>query len=410
MNFPLYIAKRYLFAKKSNNVINIITRIAIIGVAVGSMALITVLSVFNGIEGLVISLFNAFDPQIKITVSEGKTFNPAELEKIKNHSSIAYFTEVIEENALVKYKDKQFICSIKGVDNNFVPMSRLDTMLTEGTFGFSNSRDDYAVLGYGIAGNLDVNLLNIATPLHIYVPKRTANINSGPEDAFNVMPVYPSGIFSVQYEFDSKYVIVPINFARELLSYNNEVSSIEIGLKEGFSAEKVREELQQLLGDKFVVKDRYRQNDALYKIMKSEKLAVYLILTFILIIAAFNVIGSITMLIIDKKADIIILKNMGATASQIQTIFFTEGLMISSVGAVIGLVLGFLICLAQQQFGLIKLQGNFAMDAYPVIMKLGDFVLVIFTVLIIGTILSFIPARKTARSIGMIYSDNSEAE
>lgn len=406
MNFPLYIAKRYLFAKKSNNVINIITRIAITGVAVGSMALITVLSVFNGIEGLVISMFNAFDPQIKITASQGKVFNPQEIYNIKEHAAVAYFTEVLEENALIKYKDKQFIGTVKGVDENFVPMSRLDTLLTEGSFGFNNTKEDHAVVGYGIAANLDINLLNIATPIYLYVPKRTANINSGPEEAFNVMPVFPSGIFSVQYEFDTKYILVPLSFARELLLYEKEVSAIELGLKPGFDPVKVADELQQTLGELYVVKDRYKQNDALYKIMKSEKLAIYLILTFILIIAAFNVIGSITMLIIDKKADIIILKNMGATAGQIQKIFFAEGIMISAFGAVIGLIAGLIICLAQQQFGLIKLQGSFAMDAYPVILKAGDFVLVLITVLLIGTVLSFIPARKTARSIGMVFNNS----
>ena len=406
MNFPLYIAKRYLFAKKSNNVINIITRIAIVGVAVGSMALITVLSVFNGIEGLVISMYNAFDPQIKITAAEGKVFHPQDIYRIKQHPGILYFTEVLEENALIKYRDKQYIGTIKGVDEKFLPMSRLDTMLTEGTFGFPNSKEDYAVAGYGIAANLDINLLNIATPLYIYVPKRTASINSGPEEAFNVMPVYPSGIFSVQYEFDTKYILVPIKFARELLLYENEVSAVELGLKEGFDAVKVAEELQMQLGETFVVKDRFKQNDALYKIMKSEKLAIYLILTFILIIAAFNVIGSITMLIIDKKADIIILKNMGATAADIQKIFFTEGIMISAFGAAIGLIAGLLLCMAQQHFGLIKLQGTFAMDAYPVIIKASDYVLVLVTVLLIGTILSFIPARKTARSIGMVFNNS----
>ncbi|MFN4235263.1 MAG: ABC transporter permease [Bacteroidia bacterium] len=406
MNFPLYIAKRYLFAKKSNNVINIITRIAIIGVAVGSMALITVLSVFNGIEGLVISMYNAFDPQIKITAAEGKVFNPKEIYNIKQHPGVLYFTEVLEENALIKYRDKQYIGTIKGVDENFLPMSRLDTLLTEGIFGFENTKEDHAVVGYGIAANLDINLLNIATPLYIYVPKRTASINSGPEEAFNVMPVYPSGIFSVQYEFDSKYIIVPLDFARQLLLYENEVSAVELGLKDGFDAVKVAEELQMQLGEKYVVKDRFKQNDALYKIMKSEKLAIYLILTFILIIAAFNVIGSITMLIIDKKADIIILKNMGATATQIQKIFFVEGILISAFGAVIGLIAGLLLCLAQQHFGLIKLHGTFAMDAYPVIIKTGDFVLVLFTVLLIGTILSFIPARKTARSIGIVFNNS----
>jgi lipoprotein-releasing system permease protein len=406
MNFSLYIAKRYLFAKKSNNVINIITRIAIVGVAVGSMALITVLSVFNGIEGLVISMFNAFDPQIKITVSEGKTFNPDEIREIKKHPAVAYFTEVLEENALIKYKDKQFIGTIKGVDENFVPMSRLDTLLTEGTFGFPNSKEDFAVPGYGIAANLDINILNFATPIYIYVPKRTATINSGPEEAFNVMPVYPSGVFSVQYDFDTKYILVPLKFARDLMLYENEVSAVELGLNKGYKAENVAQELQTVLGEKFVVKDRFKQNDALYKIMKSEKLAIYLILTFILIIAAFNVIGSITMLIIDKKADIIILKNMGATAGHIQKIFFAEGIMISAFGAVIGLVAGLLLCLAQQYFGLIKLQGSFAMDAYPVIIKAGDFVLVLLTVLLIGIVLSFIPARKTARSIGMVFNNS----
>ncbi|HET6242967.1 MAG: ABC transporter permease [Bacteroidetes bacterium] len=400
MNFPFFIAKRYLISKKSQNVINIITKIAITGVAVGTMALIVVLSAFNGIENLVVSLFNAFDPDIKITAVEGKTFNRDNnaMKKIKALPGVAFYTEVIEENALLKYKEKQYIAKIKGVGENFVSMSRLDTMLIDGEFLLEKKGTDYAVLGQGVAVQLGINLLSIVNPVQIYVPRRTKEIGLTPDKAFKTGVVYPAGVFSIQHDFDTKYIIVPIKMASELLDYKNRITGVEIGIAKGYKVSQVQKQIQEILGNEFYVKDRFQQHDMLYRIMKSEKWAIYLILTFILIIATFNVIGSITMLIIDKKKDIGILSNMGAGISEIRKIFFIEGILISMIGAVIGLLTGFLLCILQINFELIKLEGTFVMEAYPISMKIEDFVAVFLTVLVIGAFAAWFPARQITRN------------
>lgn len=396
MNFPFFIAKRYFIAKKSQNVINIITKIAITGVAIGTMALIVVLSAFNGIEDLVLSLFNSFDPQIRITVKEGKTFDASSsvFYDIKKMDGIAHFTEVLEENVLLKYKDKQTISIIKGVSSEFIPMNRMDTMITDGEFVLNYDSVNYTVLGQGIAYNLGVNLLNYTEPIQVYAPKRSKKTSMNPEDAFKNLSILPSGTFSIQHDFDSKYIIVPLTFARELLDYSNQVTAVEISLTQNTNTKEIQNKIQSLLGENFEVKDRYQQHDFLYKIMKSEKWAVFLILSFILIIATFNVIGSLTMLIIDKKKDLKILWNMGASTSLIRKIFFIEGLFISLSGAVIGLVAGLLVCLAQIHFKIITLQGSFVMEAYPIKLEVTDFVLVLLTVFIIGAFAAWLPAKQ----------------
>jgi lipoprotein-releasing system permease protein len=399
LNFPFYIAKRYLVSKKSNNAINIITKIAITGVTVGTMALIVVLSAFNGIESLVMSLFNAFDPDIKITVVQGKTFQNdlPQLEQVKKLPGVAYYSEVIEENALLKYRDNQYIGTIKGVDENFIAMSRMDTMIVDGEFILEEAGNDMAVLGQGVSNLLGINILNILHPLHIYVPKRTSQAMLTPEQAFNLRLVYPAGVFSIQHEFDAKYVFVPIELASDLLDYGNRITSVEIGLQRGYKIKDVQSQIQEILSSEFSVKDRFQQHDFLYRIMRSEKWAVYLILTFILVIATFNVIGSLTMLIIDKKKDIGILSSMGADNLLIRKIFFIEGLMISLSGAVLGLGLGFLLCLAQEHFEIVKLHGSFVMEAYPVEMQVGDFLAVFATVFLIGAFAAWYPARQISK-------------
>jgi lipoprotein-releasing system permease protein len=400
LNFPLFIAKRYLVSKKSHNAINIITKIAITGIAIGSMALVVVLSAFNGIENLVISLFNAFDPDIKITILEGKSFrgDTESFDKIRNMPGVAYFTEVIEENALLKYRDKQFLGVIKGVSKNFVEMSGLDTMLIDGEFVLQDRNIDYAVIGQGVAGQLNISLNGLLNPIHIYIPRRTQDAAAlSPERAFKTGLAYPGGIFSIQHDFDTKYIIVPIELARDLLDYNNRLTAVEIGIAPGQRVSEVQGRIQEMLGEEFNVFDRYQQHSLLYRIMRSEKFAVYLILTFILIIATFNVIGSITMLIIDKKKDIRILSNMGASTSMIRKIFFAEGMLISAIGATIGLTSGFIICLLQAQFGLIKLEGTFIMEAYPVLMQVEDFLAVFATVMAIGALAAWFPAHQLTK-------------
>lgn len=396
MNFSFYIAKRYLFARKSRNVINIISAISVVGVSIGTMALIVILSVFNGFDNLVQSLFNSFDPDIKITIKEGKTFSSGteRIQNLKKLKGVLYMSEIIEENALLKYDDRQYIVTVKGVSDEFINMSGIDSMIIDGEFILKENKNNYAVIGQGVALNLAVGL-NFITPINIYVPKRTQKVSLNPEKAFSRKYIFPSGIFAIQQDFDSRYIIVPIEFARDLLDYSNEVSAIELKLDPVFNKNKIQEEIKNYLGTGYEVKNRFEQQELLYKIMKSEKWAIFLILTFILIIASFNVIGSLTMLIIEKKKDIDTLRSLGTNLSVLRKIFLFEGWMISILGAILGLMTGTIICWIQQHFGLIKIQGSdsFVIDTYPVSMEFPDFIYVFLTVLFIGYLAAWYPVR-----------------
>jgi len=400
LNVPFYIAKRYLFAKKSRNAINIISAISVGGIAIGTMALIIILSAFNGLDDLVRSLFSTFDPDLKITVTEGKTFSSTHenIKKLSNQEGILFITEVIEENALLKYGDKQYIATIKGVSDDFVKMSRIDSMIYDGKFLLRDQKNNYALVGQGIASNLSIGL-NFITPIQIYVPKRTKNVILTPDKAFNRKYIFPSGLFAIQQDFDSKYIIVPIEFAQDLLDYTTEISSIELKIDPSFDLDRIQNNIQTLLGTEFEVKNRYEQQEFVYKIMQSEKWAIFFILTFILIIASFNIIGSLSMLIIEKKKDIETLRNLGANLQLIRKIFLFEGWMISILGAVTGLILGSVVCIIQQQFGLVKIQGgeSFVINTYPVSMELPDFLFVFLTVLIIGYFAAWYPVRYITR-------------
>jgi lipoprotein-releasing system permease protein len=407
MNLPFFIAKRYLLAKKSQNVINIISAISVVGVATGTMALIVILSVFNGFDSLIKSLFSVFDPEIEITLVEGKTFvaeGDSRFEAVKDHPGVAYFTEVLEENALLMYGDRQHVATLKGVDENYSMTSGLDRMIIEGSLMLSDEyNNSYAVIGLGLANVLNVGL-NFITPLDIYIPRRTATISSitmNPAQAFNRKMIFPSGVFSVEQEFDLSYVIIPIEFARDLLEYEHEVTAIELGLSPGFRESEVIADIQTILGDEFRILNRYQQHEWLYKVMETEKWAIFLILSFILLVASFNIIGSLTMLIMEKKKDLVVLKSLGATEKMIRKIFLLEGLMISIVGAVAGLVLGFLIALIQMEFGIVKLYGTgaFIIDAYPVELQVPDFLYVFITVLLIGLLAAIVPVRYITRRI-----------
>jgi len=396
LNFPLYIAKRYLFSKKSQNVINIISAISVTGVAVGTMALIVVLSAFNGLENLVISLFNSFDPDIKITLNEGKTFNAETFPKeaISKLEGVAHYNEVLQESALVEYRDQQYIATIKGVGPTFVKMSGLDTMMSSGKLIFEEEGRSFAVVGQGVAYSLNLSVNDLFSPLTIYMPKRGKTSLLNPESAFVTKKITTSGVFSIQKDFDIEYILVPISFTRSLLQYDNEVSAIEIDLHENVDVSEVQKELQALVGAKYKVEDRFQQHEFLYKIMKSEKWGVFLILTFILILATFNSIASITMIVFDKKKDIRILWGMGAETSLIKRIFLMEGMFITLLGNVIGITLGALICHIQQTYEVIRFEGNFVAEAIPVTMEPMDFIYVFITVTTIGLIAGWIPVRK----------------
>ncbi len=403
MNFPIYIAKRYLVSKKSRNAINIISIISVVGVTIGAMALTIVLSVFNGLEKLVVSLYNSFDAEIRITVKQGKNFDTntaitdAELKKIKG---VRYITHILEENALLRYNDRQSVVTIKGVDDDFAKMTGLDSMMIDGSLIFENGEKNFAVIGQGIAGALSLNLMDVNKSLQIYVPSKGKHSPNDP-DALNQMNIIPAGVFAIQQDFDSHYIIVPLRFARELLESDSALSAIEIGLDKGANLANIQQQIQTLCGDKYEVKNRFQQRELLYKILKSEKWAIFLILSFILVIATFNIIGSLTMLIIDKREDITILHYLGADANQIKKIFLYEGLMITLSGAIIGLLSGFIICFAQEQFGLVKLSGSgsFIIKYYPVQMLASDFLLVFLTVFLIGWFAAWIPSRQVIKKL-----------
>jgi lipoprotein-releasing system permease protein len=404
MNLSFYIAKRYLVAKKSQNVINIISGISVAGVATGTMALIVILSVFNGLDSLIKSLFSVFDPELEIRLVEGKTFSVEgddRFDRVREHPGVLYFTEVMEENALVMYGDRQHIATLKGVADNYVEYSGLDQALVDGSLKLRDEyNNNFAVMGRRMANVLAVGL-NFVTPLEIYVPRRTASVTVNPEQAFNRRLLFPSGIFAVEQELDMSYILVPVNFVREILEYHDEVTSIELGISPGFRESVVQEEIRQILGDEFRVLNRYEQQEWLYKVMQSEKWAIFLILGFILMVASFNIIGSLTMLIIEKKKDIAVLRNLGAQESLIRRIFLFEGWMISIVGAVAGLVLGLVICLVQIRFGVVKLygSGDFIVDSYPVELQAGDFLWVFLTVMLIGFFAAVVPVRYISRRL-----------
>lgn len=400
MNLSFYIARRYLLGKKSQNAINIISSISVFGVTVGTMALVIVLSVFNGFDFVVKSLFNTFDPDIKISVVEGKTFVSGNLpEEIRSIEGVEAVSQILEENVLLLYGDKQHIATIKGVDESYQKVSGLDSMIYEGSMKLTDNNRSYAVVGQGVAYNLRIGL-GFINPLFIYTIDRKARINMAqPEESIRRDFIYPSGIFAIEQDFDSKYVIVPIDFARKLLSYENEVSFLEVKLDPSFQAGQVQDRIEDLLGADYEVKNREQQNALFYRVMKSEKWAIFLILTFILIIASFNIIGSLSMLIIDKKKDILALRNMGATNRLIERIFLVEGWLISITGSILGMALGTGISWIQQEFGIIKLagSGSFIIDAYPVKIEGPDILLIWLTVILIGLIAARYPVRQISR-------------
>ena len=362
------------------------------GVCIGTMALIIVLSAFNGLSDLVQSLYNSFDPDISITIKHGKTFDPnaAEFQSLKNIADIANYTEVMEGNALLKFNDKQCIATIKGVGREFRKMSGFDTLIHNGVFNLEKSN---ILIGKGIGNVLQTGPKELFSPISVYAPKR-GNINSiNPEDGMNELKVFVSGAFTINDEFDYKYAVMNIDNARKLLDYKNEVTSIELKFKPDADKEKVQQQLVSVLGNKYEVKNREQQNAMLYKTLKSEKLWTFLILVFILIIATFNVIGSLTMLIIEKKKDITILNNMGADITLIRRIFLLEGLMITLLGALFGLILGLFVCWLQIKFSLVKLSQGYVVDAYPIKIHIMDILLILGVVLLIGFVSAWYPVR-----------------
>lgn len=360
------------------------------------MALVIVLSVLNGFSSLINFFYSSFDPDLKIVPVEGKMFNPDEydVEKIKNIPEVIHYAEVIEEVAMLKYGSRQYFATIKGIPESYAQYTRIDSLIVDGEFSLHNDGIDYAVVGQGVAYNLGVGLTFI-DPIRIVVPKKGKQMGLNPARSINYNSIFPSGIFAVLEEVDSKYVLVPFDFARDLFESGNQISSIELGLTASSNVEEIQKEVQKILGDSFHVKTKYQQHDLINKTMKSEKWAAYLILVFILIIASFNVLSSLSMLIIDKKEDILILKSMGASSQLIRRIFLFEGWLISIIGAILGAALGILICWIQIKFELISLpgSGSFVISAYPVQIIFSDIIFVLAAVLIIGFLAAIYPVK-----------------
>ena len=372
-----------------------------LGVFVGSAALIIILSVFNGFENIVLSMYNTFSPELRIESLKGKTFDPGNTHflTLKNDKRIINYTEVLQEKALVRYGESQSIALVKGVSEGFMKnKSGLDSVISSGSFTLWSRGQDMAVIGYALQNFLSINLNNEFQSLDVYSPRKGALNPLNPADEFNVRSIYPSGVFAVQQEFDNT-MIVPIRFARELLGENKLVSYIEINAAKNVVIDDLQKEIEKSLGKEFLVKNRSQQNELLYKILNSEKWAIFLILTFVLIIAIFNIIGSLTMLVIDKRKDIAILSSLGADKSLIRGIFFIEGMMISMFGCILGMFAGLIFILLQQQFGFIAMSGtNLMVDTYPVGIKLTDFVLVFGTVLLVSVIASAISSTLSVKN------------
>ena len=401
VNLPFYIARRYLLGKKSQNAINIISGISVLGITTGTMALVIVLSVFNGFDALVKSLYNTFDPDIHISSRGEKTFtpDPATTKAILALQGVSALTQVLEDNVLLLYDERQHIATVKGVDDAFMDVSGLDSMIYDGEMKLKDQNRPYVVVGQGVAYSLGINL-SFIDPLFIYTIDRKARINmSQPEESIRRDFIYPSGIFSIEQDYDSRYIICPIDFVRELLRYEDQVTHLELKLEPDYPVAEVQQEIQALVGEDFQVKNRQQLNEMFYRVMRSEKWAIFLILTFILIIASFNIIGSLSMLIIDKKKDILTLRNMGAGNRLIKRIFLVEGWLISIIGSISGLLLGTLISWIQERFGVIKLtqSGSFIIDAYPVQIELFDIFLIWITVLFIGLLAARYPVQQISK-------------
>lgn len=373
--------------------------VSVCGVVVATIALVCALSVYNGFNDLVASLFGNFDPELKITASKGKVFDPTtpEMVRVRELPAVAIFSEVLQDNALVRYRDRQSVAILKGVDDSYRKLANIDSILIDGKYLLNDEVVNYANMGIGLAFSLGVNA-GFVSPLEIYAPKRDERVNmSNPASSFNLEYAYIGAVFRTdQQVYDDSYMIVPLSLARSLFNYDNEVSAIELKLKDTKDVSSVKRQIRSILGDSFVVKDRFEQQEASFKMMQIEKWMTFLILTFILAIALFNVVGSLSMLMIEKRNDAQTLRNMGADDSMIRRIFLFEGWMISAFGAMIGAFIGVILCLLQQEFGFIKLGDSanaFIIDAYPVRVMPFDIIMVCVTVLAIGFLAAYYPVR-----------------
>ena len=407
MNFPFFVARRYLFSKKKTHVINVISLISVVGVAVATMALVVVMSVFNGFQDLVANLFTNFDPQLKVMPVMGKTAAADDpvLTKIRRLPQVDVATESLQDMALAVYQGKQAMVTVKGVDDNFANLTHITEILYgDGQFQLHTANLDYGTPGIRLAQTLGTGA-NWQGYLRIYAPRREGQLDmSNPQDGFVVDSLISSGVvFAVnQGKYDKNYILTSIGFARRLFGQQGRLSALELRLKPDADFNAAKRRIQQIAGSRFVVKDRYEQQADTFKIMQIEKLMAYIFLTFILIVACFNIIGSLSMLIIDKRDDVVTLRNLGATDRQITRIFLFEGRMISVFGALLGIGLGLLLCLLQQQFGFVRMgdaDGSYIVNAYPVSVHYLDVLIIFITVIVAGWLSVWYPVRYLSKRL-----------
>ncbi|WMJ72262.1 FtsX-like permease family protein [Cytophagaceae bacterium ABcell3] len=394
------IARRYFLSKKKKSFINVISMMSMAGVAFGTMALVIVLSVFNGMEDLIRTLYNTFDPEIKVSAAQSKslTYDDALKDKVYAVSGIEMVTEAIEDNALVEYRDDRRVVKIKGVSENFLDQQRLNSAIVAGEYAFHRNNMDYAIIGRGVQYSLNISINNDLSPLKISYPNHRKLLQVTSPNILNRNIIPAGAVFAIEKQYDDNYIFVPLHFAQELMNYGDRRTSLEIKTKEGYKINKVRDELRKVLGGEFLVQNSDEQHASLLRAIKIEKLFVFITFSVILAIASLNIFFSLTMLAIDKKKDVAMMFSMGATPGFIRKIFMTEGIIIAFSGAIIGLMLGFLICLAQQELGLISMGMETSLiDAYPVKMEAGDFVFSGLVIFAITILISYRPAVKASR-------------
>ena len=404
MNWTFFFARRYLFSRRSHNAINIISAISAVGIAVATMALVCTLSVFNGFQDLVSGLFTAFDPQLRVTLTEGRTIaaDDEALLRLGQMEQIEVLTPVLEDQALVVQEGRQTVVTVKGVGENYDKQANLQELLYgDGTYLLQQAGQEYGILGIQLASTLGLGAY-FPEPLQIYAPRRGERVNlANPLSSFNQAELHSPGVlFMVQQtEYDANYILTSLDFAQTIFDQPGNVSAMEIRLKDNVDTDRAKTEIQELLGDGFLVQDRYEQQEDIFRIMRVEKLISYLFLTFILLVACFNLIGSLSMLMIDKKADVQTLRSLGADNGDICRIFMYEGRLISFLGAVVGIVLGIVLCWVQQTFGLLTMGDHFIVEAYPVSIHWADILLVLATVVAVGWISVWYPVRYLSRSL-----------
>jgi lipoprotein-releasing system permease protein len=386
--------------------INIISGISMLGVLIGSAALIIILSVFNGFEVTILSLYSNFSPELKIEPKLGKTFNPNTpyFNSLRHDPKVFSFTETLQEKAMMRYDEKPFVGTIEGVSDDFLKNPLLDSIVQVGSFTLHSEGENYAVIGSEVQNGLSINVHDHLSPMDIYTPRRTLN-SANPLSEFNVRSIMPSGVFAVGEDFD-KSVVAPLGFVRDLLDQPVNVSALEINYKTGTDIDAAQQAIQDKIGGNYTVKNRRQQNTELYKTLNYERWFIFMILIFVLIIAIFNIIGSLTMLVIDKRKDIAILTSLGAGKKLIQGIFFCEGMMISAIGCTAGIVFGLIFCILQQKYGWVKMGSKMSIiDAYPVSLRLSDFILVFLTVGVIAVIAAGISARLSIKGLNDIKQE-----